>query len=492
MYAMEDVSNDYGFEVDISEVCVDDPFEPNNEIDMAFRVGSRSYESLMMCSNDDWYSVALNEGGSLDVRITFDGSLANIDIEFYTTEYPDPIDTSYGTEDQEHVTVVATITGLYYIRVLPVDEAHIPYRMSITIVSTLPCSDDYLEENDSSSQARLLYANSILSDLKICPQDDDWYYISLDLGDSLFVYIDFNHSIGNTDAELYSPSLSLIQRSSTDSNHESLSIYDVADQGSYFVRIYGVGEVDNLYDLSVWVERDLECYYDQLEPNDSPSQVAIIDQGQYSNLQICPTDDDWYAVHLDAGQSLIATISFDGRIGYIDMELYIDPYGPMVDHSYGVGDSERVSIADVTTDGLYYIRIFLFDGDSNFYTMEIGIYGGCDDDWLEPNHNPSEAKQVQSHTSYPPMVICPNDEDWYTIQVGSGDFLEVKITFHNEDGNLDLELYAPNAQTLIDSSTTTQNEETVGFDEEEYGAGVYFIVCLELKRQETTTSLKSV
>ncbi len=62
------------------------------------------------------------------------------------------------------------------------------------------------------------------------------------------------------------------------------------------------------------------------------------------------------------------------------------------------------------------------------------------------------------------LILCPHDTDWYYVDVQEGDGLEVRISFAHADGNLDLRLYRPNNEgvlEVLDTSRSTTNDETV-------------------------------
>jgi hypothetical protein len=80
------------------------------------------------------------------------------------------------------------------------------------------------------------------------------------------------------------------------------------------------------------------------------------------------------------------------------------------------------------------------------------------DDRFEKNNNVSTAARITPGTY--PGLVC-NDDDWYKVSVGAGYGIYANITFINSDGNLDLFLYATDGTTLLDSSQTSANVESV-------------------------------
>ncbi|MEZ4475435.1 MAG: pre-peptidase C-terminal domain-containing protein [bacterium] len=62
---------------------------------------------------------------------------------------------------------------------------------------------------------------------------------------------------------------------------------------------------------------------------------------------------------------------------------------------------------------------------------------------------------------YDDLVACDGDDDWYAIDLMEGQRLSVEIAFRTLDGDLELALYGPDGETLIDESESLQNTERV-------------------------------
>ncbi len=89
------------------------------------------------------------------------------------------------------------------------------------------------------------------SRLAIGSGDEDWFTfdLSADGASSNFVRIEFLHSDGNLDLELYDSTLSLVGSSRTTTNDEQISLNGV-QAGAYYLRVYGSQGADNdNYDL---------------------------------------------------------------------------------------------------------------------------------------------------------------------------------------------------------------------------------------------------
>lgn len=66
---------------------------------------------------------------------------------------------------------------------------------------------------------------------------------------------------------------------------------------------------------------------------------------------------------------------------------------------------------------------------------------GCRDDEHEDNDTALTATPLQGTTELEGQVVCPGDEDWFTLAVAAGDTVDVSLGFEQVAGNLDMELY---------------------------------------------------
>ncbi len=83
--------------------------------------------------------------------------------------------------------------------------------------------------------------------------------------------------------------------------------------------------------------------------------------------------------------------------------------------------------------------------------------GPCIDDAREPNDaQGSAATGVSSGAS---LTLCPDDEDWFSVPMTSGQRIVATIGFRNADGDLALQLVGPNGTTLGSADTQGDGEQ---------------------------------
>ena len=114
------------------------------------------------------------------------------------------------------------------------------------------CVDDALEPNNTSGAPRIEIDR--YDNLRICPNDPDYYGIYLKEAEKLTARLYFDHSFGNIDMQLLlAEDDSILERSNTSTDDESLS-YTSSSAGEYRLFIYSDEGANNPYSLELSVE----------------------------------------------------------------------------------------------------------------------------------------------------------------------------------------------------------------------------------------------
>ncbi len=218
----------------------------------------------------------------------------------------------------------------------------------------------------------------------------------------------------------------------------------------------------------------VDCVNDNLEPNNDFDNTSPVDEGVQTGLVICPSDEDWFDVYLDAGQGLSVTISFDNSQGDLDMELYsLDDLQNPVAVSAGISDSETVVVPSVAESSFFLVRVYGYGSASNQYNLSVDIVdqGECLDDYLEENDTMDNAKFVLDG-DYENLNLCVGDEDWYENYMFAGESLIVNLSFVYADGDLDMDVYNEDGDLLATANSTDDGEHiSVSIDAD----GSYFV-----------------
>jgi hypothetical protein len=163
----------------VPRTCQPDRYEPDDDAAHAFGVSAQTYTGLTLCQGDqDWYSLSLARGDQLGVNL-------DADLFAETTFSTVVKDGSGRTLASGHLltSYIAAIPATYYVVVSSTD-AFQRYNATFLLSRGTPCDDDSYEPNDLSTQATALNQATQV-DGAICPQDADWFKVSVPGGHGL-------------------------------------------------------------------------------------------------------------------------------------------------------------------------------------------------------------------------------------------------------------------------------------------------------------------
>jgi len=360
-------------------------------------------------------------------------------------------------------------------------DTNVYYDLDIWVnAGGVPIDDNY-EENDNVGNAYDLtsYAAWWLSDVNGTgiQWDEDWYRVYLDPGEErISVELEFNHSLGDIDLEVYyyDGILILLDGSYSVDDNEYIDV-DAPKSGRYYIRVYSYfDDRGNEYDL--WWE-DLTPFGggdDWAEENDDFWNARWLDPNYFSGsgLMILGSDEDWFQLYLENGDKIDINIFFNHFDGNLELELW-DPSNTKKIWSYSYDHDEFISFT-VDMSGEWRIRVSQVNGLNDvYYDLDIwindGMLGGGGDDAYELNNEPYDILADDSNEGKDSVLggIHPSnlfqyeqtwlsdlyglaiqgDEDWYAIEVTSGFLnLEVKLLFNHSLGDIDMEIHYLNRQ----------------------------------------------
>ena len=482
-------------------LCVDDRFEENDDDEQANSLEPGLYENLQICSEDpDNYRLTLCEGGSLDAEIRFEHALGDLKLGLFSAEGV-RLDSSDGIEDQESVHHSSSEAQQLLLRVEGFLRAENSYELEINFsdcacqsdegceagfrcqeslcVSTAPCVDDPLEENDQPESASVLPLEE--SPLMICAGDEDWFSFQLCEGGELQVDLRFIHADGDLDMSLKSlDGRRLLNRISSDDD-ESLW-YQASEAMELRLQVRGYDGAQNSYRMEASIQGCAQaplCLDDGMEQNSDRESATPLSFGDYSQLMLCGEDEDWYRLESCVGGQITAAIRFQSLDGDLDMELLSGEGAVLVEGSSGSDDEEIRHLNPEGGD--LYLRVFGYQGAENRYDLELsqlhcrcenerdcsntevcqdGIcveIPPCEEDPFEENDILSEAPNL-GPGNWQDLKICPLDPDLYAIQICEGGQLNAGISFTHAQGDLNLLLLDAQINELAHSITENDGE----------------------------------
>lgn len=199
-----------------------------------------------------------------------------------------------------------------------------------------------------------------------------------------------------------------------------------------------------------------DCRPDPFESNDSPAEAAPLGAGRVDELTLCPGDLDWYAVDLARGDRLMVIVNTDFLAADHFQTVLFDPRAEEI-----LQEDSLLIDHTVAEDAPHLLRCQTTDPRAD-YDLVVTISRGipCDDDAFEPNDSAYDPAVVQAGV-YTGLALCPHDEDWYLLERPPDMRLEVRIEYPAIEGDLDLELVASDARTVVDRSATAGDFELV-------------------------------
>ncbi|MFW9824070.1 MAG: PPC domain-containing protein [Candidatus Thorarchaeota archaeon] len=313
--------------------------------------------------------------------------------------------------------------------------------------------DDPMEDNDNYGNASSVIPNYYFN-LTIIETDEDWFKLFLNPGDTIEVYIYFNHSEGDLDMELFDPVDPLTYRTGSFSttNDEFLS-YTADKTGEWRIRVYHyTGSTNVTYNLDIWVKVD-----DWMEENDDFWSAWGVGPGIFTGLKLVDFDEDWYQIYLNPGDIIDVNIYFNHSEGDLQLVLYDPSYSYRMDSLSMDHDEFITFMADMSGD--WRIQVYHNYGNSTvLYDLDIWVsFSTIVDDWAEENDNFWSAFGLGPgfHSG---LKVVGSDEDWFRIFLNPGDAIDVYLFFDHAMGDLQLELYDPSNSFRVGSYSSDMDE----------------------------------
>jgi hypothetical protein len=202
--------------------CQDDTWEANDDRSAASAnptMAPNIYD-LVSCpsttsdtrANDDWYKIVLSSSQRVDLQLAGDGA-TDLDLHLYHSDGTVVSASTTLTPNEEINKCLPAAT--YYVKVNGYGHARSEYLLeydSTAETCNTSCVDDSNEDDDTFSQARATtYPSYSSTAQKICPNDDDWYKVTLYSGETVTIDLTFTQSdeTQDLDVHLYQDSVDL-------------------------------------------------------------------------------------------------------------------------------------------------------------------------------------------------------------------------------------------------------------------------------------------
>ncbi|MEF8812556.1 MAG: PPC domain-containing protein [Halovenus sp.] len=207
------------------------------------------------------------------------------------------------------------------------------------------------------------------------------------------------------------------------------------------------------------VDWDGDTQSDEFEPNDDfDTATEIAPPFDRDGLQTDVEDFDIYAVQLEPGDRLDVSVTFDHNQGDVDLLLY-DPNRDVVESSVSVDDNESASL-QASIPGEFYVLVFGLSETATDYSLSVTATGDelPPNDEFEYNDGLSSAAVVATPFERYELRLAEGDTDFYAVEAGAGDRLNVSTRFDHAEADVDLRLYGPDEEVAWTELSFTDNE----------------------------------
>jgi len=228
---------------------------------------------------------------------------------------------------------------------------------------------------------------------------------------------------------------------------------------------------------------------DQFEPNDDFENASQIDPGPYTDLGIAENDTDIFAVDLENGTALSASIQFAHADGDLELFLVNPAQDAVLRSSTSETDDENITHL-ATESGTYYLVVVGYQGATAPYNLTVETATGGDRDPtlpdsgdtapdvgsdFEPNDD-FENASILGPGSYGGFEITENDIDIYGVELDSGETLSASIRFAHAEGDLDAFLFDPTQSEELQAGISETDDENITHVATE--SGTYYLVVV--------------
>jgi hypothetical protein len=377
----------------------DDMYEENDEFGNAADINNPFFNGSLVMNDLDYYRLWLTIGVKLNVSV-ISGAPTTFSVDFYDGSQ---MWIENGDNLGGRVTMLYNITqsDWYYIKVNAAAQSGYIYALNVTNASY----DDSFEENDAFGSARWL--NVPASQDNLVMNDDDWFYISLTMGQQVnittlsleneYVYIELRNS-GNAWLK-YSGMWGAI----------SVLEWTASYTGNHYIRVYGSFYNGSKYDLDI-LEVGGDDAYEENDDFNNAYHLTIP-----ANIQpVVSKDHDWFNFTVTAGDTINITASTIND-DYLYLSLFNATYHWQVNGSNGWKFSNLTWIASKSETLVLRVLTQYFNGA--VYSLNIQVQSaGPTDDSYEENDGIDDAKTL---TPFPGTVnnLIQKDIDFFKFQI---------------------------------------------------------------------------
>jgi hypothetical protein len=181
------------------------------------------------------------------------------------------------------------------------------------------------------------------------------------------------------------------------------------------------------------------CLPDRMAPNGDQAHAAPVKPGSYPLLTLCGSDEDWFSLPLQSGDTVQAVADAD-PLGSFDLELRTG--------TQAIDEAPFAVLRTVGSTGTYFIRARTNDA-SALYGLRVQVATGtpCDHNPPDPHPTAAQALPLTPGDNYD-YAVCPTEATWFAMRPPAGQGVDIL-------GALDPSAGGALVFTLLDSDGAT-------------------------------------
>ncbi|MCA9562325.1 MAG: hypothetical protein KC561_02495 [Myxococcales bacterium] len=445
--------------------CPVDQFANNHDAGSAAELSLPGSYPLVgsLCNNrgtgevePDYFHVEVPANTRLEVTMTTEpGQQVSLYVPCST---PSPVVSSTGFVSAFYTTGGALEDVCISSTVLPtpVSKTSVGYSLYLSQSASGSCLADSYEPNDSIGAASQVNALETwrgamtVDDLTLCGEDGDYFVVSLERGTQFIAGAAVDPGDSNdVDLLLFGPCDLGCEQITTafDVSTGNVLNWTVSESGRYVVGVRTEEEgLAGPYRLLLHSRE--ACSADPYEDNNDIASATPGDLFEDEPLTLCADgtqpDLDYFEYQLAGGTHFVATAEY--LIGQGDVRMVLWRGSEQV--ATGLGAQGLLTLDySVERGGLYWLEIYSPSRANVPYALSTTVEAlPCDGDEFEPNDEPALATLLLPGT-YSGLRHCRLDDDWYRIEVPSGQRIYAALTSQQPtiSDSLSLELFRPSS-----------------------------------------------
>ena len=231
--------------------------------------------------------------------------------------------------------------------------------------------NDRFEPNNSLATATVLLPDSLYAHLAICDDDRDHFSVTIEdtfkltartvlaSGSDVSWMIYWLNAAGRAYATL----------GTGGSAGETETFFHTFLPGTYYLQLWESNEDQKVvYDVAI--DTGAPCVDDEYEDNDFDTDAKTIVPGFYEGLTGCYVDADWYAVSVEAGQTIILTVDTHDYT-YLRRLGIVEPGGAQEGEVYNGEAVSSISLV-ATSGGTAKLSMMVWQ-DAIPYDMTVSV-----------------------------------------------------------------------------------------------------------------------